>query len=58
MAAIDKTYIKSWEQYAGLRDFFISCGKVTDDYGNVFEPIDYLWEREEIDSSVNYDIEL
>ena len=28
MAAIDKTYIKSWEQYVELRDFFISCGKV------------------------------
>ena len=47
MAGIDKTYIKSWEQYAELRDFFLSCGKVTDDYGNVFEPIDYLWEQEE-----------
>ena len=49
MAGIDKTYIKSWEQYAELRDFFTSCGEVTDDYGNVFEPIDYLWEREEIE---------
>ena len=47
MAAIDKTYIKSWEQYAEIRDFFISCGEVIDDYGNVFKPIDYLWKREE-----------
>ena len=38
MAAIDKTYIKSWDQYVELRDFFTSCGEVTDDYGNVFEP--------------------
>ena len=47
MAAIDKTYIKSWEQYAEIRDFFTSCGEVIDDYGNVFKPIDYLWKREE-----------
>ena len=46
MAGIDKTYIKSWEQYVELRDFFTSCGEVTDDYGNIFRPIDYLRERE------------
>jgi hypothetical protein len=33
MAGIDKTYIKSWKQYAELKDFFDSCGEVTDDYG-------------------------
>lgn len=49
MAGIDKTYIKSWKQYAELKDFFASCDEVTDDYGNVFRPIDYLWEREEIE---------
>lgn len=49
MAAIDKTYIESWEQYVEIRDFFISCGEVTDEYGNVFKPIDYLWKREEIE---------
>lgn len=49
MAGIDKTYIKSWKQYAELRDFFASCGEVTDDYGNIFRPIDYLWKREEIE---------
>lgn len=49
MAAIDKTYIKSWNQYSELREFFTSCGEVTDDYGNIFQPIDYLWKREETD---------
>lgn len=47
MAAIDKTYIKSWDQYSELREFFTSCGEVTDDYGNIFNPIDYLWKRDE-----------
>ena len=47
MAGIDKTYINSWEQYAELRDFFSSCGEVTDVYGNKFKPIDYLWKKEE-----------
>lgn len=47
MAGIDKTYINSWQQYVELRDFFNSCGEVTDDYGNIFRPIDYLWKREE-----------
>lgn len=47
MAGIDKTYINSWQKYAELRDFFTSCGEVTDDYGNIFHPIDYLWKREE-----------
>lgn len=49
MAAIDKTYINSWQQYVELRDFFTSCGEVVDDYGNIFRPIDYLWKREEIE---------
>lgn len=49
MARIDKTYINSWEQYVELRDFFTSCGEVIDDYGNIFRPIDYLWERNEIE---------
>ena len=47
MAAIDKTYIKSWDQYVELRDFFTSCGEVTDVYGNKFKPIDYLWKEED-----------
>lgn len=49
MAAIDKTYINSWEQYVEIRDFFSSCGEVVDDYGNKFYPISYLWEREEVE---------
>lgn len=49
MARIDKTYINSWQQYVELRDFFNSCGEVIDEYGNTFRPIDYLWERDEIE---------
>lgn len=47
MAAIDKFYINSWEQYKELRDFFISCGEVIDDYGNKFRPISFLYKNEE-----------
>jgi hypothetical protein len=46
MAGIDKTYISSWNQYEELYNFFQSCGEVTDDFGNKFNPIDYLWEFE------------
>lgn len=46
MAAKDKTYISSWDQYEDLYNFFQSCGEVTDDYGNKFNPIDYLWKFE------------
>ena len=44
MAAIDKTYLKLWSQYKSLRDWCISIGEVTDDYGNKFSPINWLGE--------------
>ena len=44
MAGIDKTYLKKWDQYKSLRDWCVSVGEVTDDYGNKFSPISWLGE--------------
>ena len=49
MAAIDKTYVNNWDQYLELKNFFESCGTVTDDFGNTFKPIIMLWHNEEAD---------
>ena len=43
MAAIDKTYLDSWEQYQQLKDWCSSIGTTMDDYGNKIRPIDFLW---------------
>lgn len=53
MAAIDKTYLKRWEDYKILKDWCISIGKVTDDFGNVFKPIDYFFDEHSEDSFNN-----
>lgn len=45
MAAIDKTYLKRWEDYTSLRSWLQSIGKVTDDFDNVFRPIDFFWNE-------------
>lgn len=44
MAAIDKTYLKRWEDYSSLKSWLQSIGKVTDDFGNTFRPIDFFWD--------------
>ena len=44
MAGIDKTYLKLWSQYKSLRDWCVSVGEVTDDWGNKFHPLDWLFE--------------
>lgn len=53
MAAIDKLYLNSWEQYTKFRDWLKSCGEVTDDFGNKFTPIYELWEYNEVDFDNN-----
>lgn len=45
MAAIDKTYLKRWEDYTLLRSWLQSIGKVTDDFGNIFRPTDFFWDE-------------
>ena len=47
MAGIDKTYVTCWEDYVEVRDWAESVGRVKDDFGNVFAPIDWLPEYEE-----------
>lgn len=49
MAAIDKTYLDTWEDYTQLRDWCIRQGTVTDDFGNRFKPLDFLfgWSEDE-----------
>ncbi len=43
MAAIDKTYLKTWEQYQQLKDWCTSIGTTVDDYGNKIRPLNFLW---------------
>lgn len=47
MAGIDKTYVTCWEDYKAVRDWAESVGTVTDDFGNVFAPLDWMSEWEE-----------
>lgn len=49
MAAIDKTYIDNWKDYSEIKEWCDKQGKVTDDFGNTFKPINFLWEYEEKD---------
>ena len=59
MAAIDKFYLKNWDKYTQLKDFFESCRTVTDDYGNKITPISYLYKytKTEFDEIVLFQIE-
>ena len=59
MAGIDKLYISDWSKYVELRDWLKSRGSyVKDDYGNTFEPINFLadytenWFKSYIDTLV------
>ena len=47
MAGIDKTYVTCWEDYKAVRDWAESIGTVTDDFGNIFAPLDWMAEYEE-----------
>ena len=49
MAGIDKTYVKSWEDYVSIRKWAESVGEVKDDFGNTFSPLDWMSEYEEIE---------
>ena len=47
MAGIDKTYVTNWTDYKSVYDWASSVGTVTDDFGNVFAPLDWIAEYEE-----------
>ena len=47
MAGIDKTYVTCWEDYKAAYDWASSIETVTDDFGNVFAPLDWMAEYEE-----------
>ena len=49
MAGIDKTYVRSWEDYVKIRDWVKSVGEVKDDFGNIFSPLDWMIWYEEIE---------
>lgn len=53
MAGIDKTYFKTWEQYQEVYEFCERSGRVVDDYGNKFYPLDFIaeWTKEELERS-------
>ena len=60
MAAIDKTYLKRWEDYSALKSWLQSIGKVTDDFGNTFRPLDYFWDEwkeEQFNSCIQKELE-
>lgn len=44
MAGIDKTYLTRWDDYKALENWCISVGEVTDDWGNKFRPLSWLFE--------------
>lgn len=54
MAAIDKTYVKTWEEYTQVKDFVNKFGKIEDKYGNIFYPLEFLieWEESEFKESI------
>ena len=47
MAGIDKTYVTNWTDYKAAYDWASSVGTVTDDFGNVFAPLDWMAEYSE-----------
>ena len=49
MAYIDKTYFNTIEQYKEICDWCHAQGTVTDDYGNVITPTEYLPHKIEYD---------
>lgn len=55
MAAIDKFYVKSWEEYMSVFNLFKTFGKVKDDFGNIFDPIRYIrhYTKEKFDEVYN-----
>lgn len=60
MAAIDKTYLKRWEDYSALKSWLQSIGKVTDDFDNTFRPLDYFWDElteEQFNSCIQKELE-
>ena len=54
MAGIDKTYVTCWEDYKAAYDWALSVGTVTDDFGNIFAPFDWMaeWEEAEFKESI------
>ena len=54
MAGIDKTYVTCWEDYKAVYDWASSGGTVTDDFGGVFAPLDWMaeWEEAEFKESI------
>lgn len=53
MAGIDKTYFKTWEQYTEVTDWASHIGCVTDEYGNRFNPLEFVaaWSKDEFDEA-------
>lgn len=44
MAGIDKTWFRTWDQYKEVHDWAESVGRVTDEYGNTFRPLDFMYD--------------
>ena len=57
MAAIDKTYIKTFEDYKSVIEWCKQIGEVTDDYGNVFSPYEYIYGPEVTKELWNKEVE-
>lgn len=44
MAGIDKTYLDSYQDYIDMIDWCNKIGTITDEYGNKFNPKDFIYE--------------
>lgn len=53
MAGIDKTYFNTWEQYTDVIGWASHIGYVTDEYGNRFNPLEFVteWTKDEFDEA-------
>ena len=49
MAGIDKTYVTNWEDYKAAYDWVSQVGRVKDDFGNIFYPLDWMAEYTEFE---------
>lgn len=56
MAGIDKTYVKTWEDYSQIKKWVESVGQIKDDFGNVFSPVEWLCEytKEEFEEEITF----
>lgn len=58
MAGVDKTYVNNWNDYRQIQEWCKSVGTLTDEYGNTFNPLEFIAEytQDEFQESIDYQI--